>query len=193
MFARHAQIRRSHYNTQQRPILERRTSEVPESSDVGSVSYRRNLFLQDVKQTTWAAHVACDAKGPDIMTALIEADLFQTISELLAEQNAISGDERRGGKRRSYNCIQLLAPYDANQLPQQEDFRQVQCRDLSPRGFSFLAHRQPATDHVVVALGAVPFKFFVAKIIHSGPSENELSQDYLVGCRFVRRLAEQGS
>jgi hypothetical protein len=126
------------------------------------------------------------------MTALIEADLFETISELLAEQHAISGDERREGARRSYDCIQLLAPYDANLLPKQEDFRQVQCRDLSPRGFSFLSYRQPATDHVVVALGAVPFKFFVAKIIHSNPSENEHSEGYLVGCRFIRRLSEDG-
>ena len=125
------------------------------------------------------------------MTALIEADLFQTISELLAEQNPVSGDERREGTRKSYDCIQLLAPYDANRLPQQEDFRQVRCRDLSPNGFSFLSYRQPSTDHVVVALGAVPFKFFVAKIVHSGPSEKTLGQDYLVGCRFVRRLAER--
>ncbi len=125
------------------------------------------------------------------MTALIEADLFETISELLAEQHAISGDERRDATRRSYDCIQLLAPYDANKLPRQEDFRQVQCRDLSPRGFSFHSYRQPATEHVVVALGAVPFKFFVAKIIHSSPGENALSQDYLIGCRFVRRLIEK--
>ncbi|MCA9124221.1 MAG: hypothetical protein H6822_34035 [Planctomycetaceae bacterium] len=125
------------------------------------------------------------------MTALTEADLFDTISELLAEQNALSGDERREGTRRNYECIQLLAPYDANSLPLQEDFRQVQCRDLSPRGFSFISYRQPTTEHVVVALGTVPFKFFVAKIIHSSPSESELNQNYLVGCRFVRRLTEQ--
>lgn len=125
------------------------------------------------------------------MTALTEADLFDTISELLAEQNALNGDERREGARRNYDCIQLLAPYDANSLPLQEDFRQVQCRDLSPRGFSFISYRQPTTEHVVVALGTVPFKFFVAKIVHSGPSENELNQNYLVGCRFVRRLTEQ--
>jgi hypothetical protein len=125
------------------------------------------------------------------MTALIEAELFQTISELLAEQSALRGDDRREGTRRSYDCIQLLAPYDADVLPKQDDFRQVQCRDLSPSGFSFIAHRQPTTDHVVVALGAVPFKFFVAKIVHSGRSENTLGEDYLVGCRFVRRLAER--
>ena len=124
------------------------------------------------------------------MSALIEADLFDTISELLAEQNSIRGDERREGARRSYDCIQLLAPYDANCLPKQEDFRQVQCRDLSPRGFSFISYRQPATQHVVVALGSVPFKFFVAQIVHSGFSESELGQNYLIGCRFVRRLTE---
>lgn len=125
------------------------------------------------------------------MTALTESDLFETISELLAEQTALGGDERRAGERRNYDCIQLLAPYDADSLPLQEDFRQVQCRDLSPKGFSFLSYRQPETDHVVVALGTVPFKFFVAKIIHSSPSENELSQNFLVGCRFVRRLSER--
>lgn len=124
------------------------------------------------------------------MTALIEADLFETISELLAEQHPHGDDERRDGPRRSYDCIQLLAPYDAHVLPRQEDFRQVQCRDLSPRGFSFLSYRPTTTDHVIVALGAVPFKFFVAKIMHSSPSESEMSQNYLVGCRFVRRLME---
>ncbi len=127
------------------------------------------------------------------MTALTESDLFETISELLAEQDAMYGDERRTGARRSYDCIQLLAPYDTNRLPQQEDFRQVQCRDLSPRGFSFLSYRQPETDHAIVALGAVPFKFFVAKIVHSSPSESEQNQNFLVGCRFVRRLSEQAS
>ena len=127
------------------------------------------------------------------MTALIEADLFDTISELLAEQNAMNNDERRASERRDYDCIQLLAPYDANCLPLQEDFRQVQCRDLSPKGFSFLSYRQPDTEHVIIALGAVPFKFFVAKIVHNSPSENELSNNYLIGCRFVRRLTAQGT
>ncbi len=125
------------------------------------------------------------------MTALTESDLFETISELLAEQNALGSDERRAGERRNYDSVQLLAPYDANLLPLQEDFRQVQCRDLSPKGFSFLSYRQPETDHVVVALGSVPFKFFVAKIMHSSPSESELNQNFLIGCRFVRRLNER--
>ena len=123
------------------------------------------------------------------MTALIEADLFDTISDLLAEQHTFSSDERRDGERREYEYIQLIAPYGETGLPQQENFRQVRCHDLSPRGFSFLSYQRPSTDNVV-ALGSVPFKFFVAKIAHVSSSENASAQDYLVGWRFVRRLTE---
>jgi hypothetical protein len=135
----------------------------------------------------------CPLQEQPNMTALIEADLFDTISDLLAEQEAASDDERRGGDRREYEHIQLLAPYDSSTLPKQEDFRQVQCRDLSPSGFSFVAYRRPTMEHVVIALGAIPFKFLVAKIVHSSPSECELNQDFLVGCRFVRRLTQETS
>ncbi len=122
------------------------------------------------------------------MTAQHEFDLLETIDELLTEQDSAYHDERRGGQRHGYDCVQLLAPYDGHRLPTQEEFRQVQCRDLSPTGFSFLAYRQPATEFLLVALGAVPFKFFVAKIIHVRASEHDVNQSFLIGCRFVRRV-----
>lgn len=123
-----------------------------------------------------------------MITANRDAELVSTITALLAEQATLDTDERRGEERRCYGCVQLLAPYDGETLPVQSDFRQVRCRDLSPAGFSFLSYRQPRTNFVVIALGAVPFKFFAAEIVHISLSEDEHGQDFLIGCRFVTRL-----
>ncbi|MBP88766.1 MAG: hypothetical protein CMJ64_18980 [Planctomycetaceae bacterium] len=117
-------------------------------------------------------------------------ELLSTIELLLSEQGVDPVEERRSGDRRHYECTQLLAPFDQQHLPQQADFRQVHCRDLSPSGFSFYSYRRPDTDHVVVALGAIPFKFFVAEIVHANVVDGENGQEFFIGCRFVRRLGE---
>ena len=62
------------------------------------------------------------------------------------------------------------------------------CRDLSSTGFSFVSYRQPQTDYVIIALGAVPFKFFVAEIAHVSRAETLNTTNFLVGCRFLRRV-----
>lgn len=124
----------------------------------------------------------------EMITSNNDAELVTTISKLLSEQEALGNDERRVEERRQFGCVQLLAPYDGDTLPSQADFRQVQCRDVSPTGFSFLTYRQPNTNHVVVALGAVPFKFFAAEIAHVSLAETESTQNFLVGCKFVQRL-----
>lgn len=122
------------------------------------------------------------------MNVETDAGLLSTIESILSEQAAHAANDRRNDARRSYECTQLLAPFDGESLPQQADFRQVQCRDLSPAGFSFYTYRQPGSDQVVVALGAVPFKFFIADIVHMSISSTEGGQDFLVGCQFVSRL-----
>lgn len=123
------------------------------------------------------------------MNVETDLELLSAIESILSEQAAHATDERRTDARHHYECTQLLAPFDGDSLPQQADFRQVQCRDLSPSGFSFYTYRQPESDQVVVALGAVPFRFFVAEIIHMSISSDEGGQDFLVGCRFARRLS----
>jgi hypothetical protein len=62
--------------------------------------------------------------------------------------------ERRGDERCEFTNLQFVAPYHDGQLPSEEDFQQVMCKDLSPRGLSYLIAQPPKTDMVVVALGA---------------------------------------
>ena len=124
------------------------------------------------------------------MTTAVDFDvaLFESIASLIREQNQATTRNRRGNDRHAYPCVQLLAAFDGTRLPSQAEFRQVLCHDLSPQGFSFLSDCRPEASHVVVALGQVPFRFFVAEVMHVRPTETEQGHDYLIGCRFVRRL-----
>jgi len=121
-----------------------------------------------------------------------EFELFRTVGDLLNEQRGQSDSERRNQVRRPYQCVQLLAPYDGNKLPVQADFRQVQCQDLSENGFSFMSYRRPDTRWVIVALGAVPFLFFAAEIVHIGSVDVHPEYEFQVGCRFTRRVTAHG-
>ena len=151
------------------------------------------MLFQQRRRRVWAfpgTILVRMSTTPELSGMNVETDveLLSTIETILSEQAKYAMDERRTDSRRSYDCTQLLAPFDGESLPQQADFRQVQCRELSPSGFSFYTYRQPDSDQVVVALGAVPFKFFIAEIVHMSISSTEGGQDFLVGCQFVNRL-----
>lgn len=120
-----------------------------------------------------------------------DADLYREITQLLNEQRAVLGSDRRTNDRRPYECQQLVAPYDGESLPGQDEFRQERCNDLSSTGFSFVSARRPATSQVVVALGQVPFLFFVADIVHVHVVESDFGDEFFVGCHFVNRVVQQ--
>jgi hypothetical protein len=120
-----------------------------------------------------------------------EDALFQSISTLIHEQRKASQRERREIERQPYRCIQLVAAYDGNRLPEQHEFRQVLCHDLSPQGFSFLVSQRPTEEQLIVALGTVPFKFLVAEIVRAVAVEVAGQFEYQIGCRFLRRIAER--
>lgn len=127
--------------------------------------------------------------GPDLMSQIeADADLYREINELLNEQRDLLGSDRRTNDRRPYQCLQLVAPYDGESLPGQDAFRKERCNDLSASGFSFVSTRRPATAKVVVALGQVPFLFFVADIVHVHAVESDFGDEFFVGCRFVNRV-----
>jgi hypothetical protein len=124
------------------------------------------------------------------MSALeFEDALFDSIATLIHEQRQATRKDRRDIERHAYRCVQLVAPFDGQQLPEQREFQQVMCHDLSPQGFSFLVGDRPVTRQVIVALGQVPFKFLVAEVVRVAPGEREDGAMYKVGCRFVRRIA----
>ena len=117
-----------------------------------------------------------------------DVELFELVHELLEESRGYQVGERRGEPRNKYDCIQLIAPYDGYTMPSQAQFRRAHCRDLASGGFSFFAEQPPEEDKLVVALGTVPFAFFVAEVVRVTRADVDHTGSHLVGCRFVERL-----
>lgn len=135
-------------------------------------------------------------------TATDEVAIFEQIHELLEQQRqgkrrtpvgsptggTLPRFETRTGRRRPYQCAQLLAPLKGRTPPAQTDFQLVQCCDISPGGFSYYAETRPKSDQVVIALGLAPFAFFVAQIVRVQHPEESGDGRLLVGCKFLHRL-----
>ena len=124
-----------------------------------------------------------------------DASFYALVHELIEAEKALADGRRpaaevRTASRRTFDCQQLLAPFDGVRLPSQSEFRQVACRDLSPGGFSFILPERAEFDAVVVALGQVPFKFFTAQVQNQSRVRHKGRVAYRVGCRFTGRIAE---
>jgi len=75
--------------------------------------------------------------------------------------------ERRGRRRHPFWAIQRIAPGNGARVPQDSEFFEVRCFDLSRTGFSFLLSGPPAFDTVVVELGGPCQGTYVAgQIVH---------------------------
>jgi len=96
--------------------------------------------------------------------------------------------DRRGQSRRPFRCVQLLAPYDGKEMPAADEFFHVQCHDISAGGFSYFLPEAPEYDFLVLALGRAPFTFVIARAVHFETVETERGRQYLVGCRFLRKI-----
>lgn len=116
-----------------------------------------------------------------------DARLYSLVHDALA-QNEAESSERREGRRGVFSCVQLVAPYDGGELPQQADFFHVECCDLSTSGFSFVVPTAPKTDRLVVALGRVPFQFFIAEIVNRRPVVSAEEGVFRIGCQFRQRI-----
>ena len=110
-----------------------------------------------------------------------DGGLFQSVHDLFWQQGS---GERREGPRHPYECKQLMAPYDGVRLPGQAEFGWVECRNISSRGLSFVLPEPPEFQHVIMALGSVPFIFLVAGIVYSDVE----GEHYICGCRFQKRI-----
>jgi hypothetical protein len=98
------------------------------------------------------------------------------------------GGELRRNKRKKFSCIQLVAPFEGRRMPSQAEFQPQLCHDLSPNGFSFWTQSQLTQSHLIVALGEVPFLFFVAEIVHQTYEPLGEPGGWRIGCRFIRRV-----
>lgn len=120
----------------------------------------------------------------EVLTAEVER-IHETKS------NKANSSELRRSARQKYACVQLIAPYDGKRMPTQAEFQPQKCHDISPTGFSFWLDKPVIVTHLIVALGEVPFLFFVVEIVHQAYEPTEEPGGWRIGCRFIRRVERQ--
>jgi len=120
------------------------------------------------------------------------------------------GPERRGRPRFPFQVIQRVARKSGAGVPDDSEFFEVRCFDLSRTGFSFLLSNPPPFDAVVAALeGSSQVTYVAGEIVHcrkvtvypsgqvspliegDSPKPSRHAQGtpmVLVGVRFVERL-----
>jgi hypothetical protein len=101
-------------------------------------------------------------------------------------EEAVQRQERRTSERHAYPVVQMLAPCNAIQLPEEDAFREVRCHDISRGGFSFLWPEPPDFGFVVVSLGNGSDRIsLTARVVRSSPRPQD---DFLVCCEFLDRV-----
>ena len=96
--------------------------------------------------------------------------------------------ECRKTQRRNFVCWQLVAEYNGESLPVQQDFQLRLCQDISAGGISFLSDEWPQSEELVVALGEIPFVFFHVRFVRAVRRKDLEGQPLQIGCRFIKRL-----
>ena len=110
-------------------------------------------------------------------------------ASLVALMGGPDSAERRESQRHSFPAVQRVAPCRGTAVPTDADFHLVRCHDLSTSGISFYWPTSPNFDQVIVALvSGQGTTRVLARVMFHGPQAGQQGQ-YLIGCRFVRRLA----
>jgi hypothetical protein len=146
-------------------------------------------------------------------SAETDANFYRLVHSLKASFPGQAPAERREEPRGAFSTSQRIAPLRGDRLPDDSEFFEVLCRDLSKAGFSFLLPAAPDFTMLVAAFGTPPNMIYVAgEIVHctnvllhpSGLVEDAdghaadtaehhadgrpLKPMALVGCRFTKRL-----
>jgi hypothetical protein len=128
-----------------------------------------------------------------LLGGVLDTIVQDALATAVERQEDLSGDQAsssdlRHNTRQHFYCIQLIAPYDGRRMPSQAEFQPFPCHDLSPTGFSYWQQAPVAASHLIVALGEVPFLFFVAEIVHQAYEPHGELGSWRIGCRFIRRV-----
>lgn len=143
----------------------------------------------------------------------IDANFFTLIHRLTSAPGQDPSAERRQERRQLFLSSQRIAPRRRAGVPDESEFVEVPCHDLSREGFSFFLSSPPDFDSLVVALGSPPETIYMAaEVAHceevlvypSGAVQyvddpaGQLGDDdrggqpptpmIVVGCRFTGRL-----
>jgi hypothetical protein len=127
------------------------------------------------------------AKSPDAPASVSSEP--QTPESLVSLIGATDAGDRRESERHSFPAVQRIAPCRGTAVPTEADFQLVRCHDLSTSGISFYWPTAPNFDQVIVALASPQGTTRVlARVMFHGPQAGPQGQ-FLIGCRFVRRLS----
>jgi hypothetical protein len=146
------------------------------------------------------------------MQTRLDAKLYRLVHEMVYGPEADVGRDRRQHARKAYRAIQRMAPWSGDVFPDEDDFFDVACRDLTQAGFSFLLPTEPDFTLLVAEFGKGADAICVAAevlraagvLLYPGgnvePRRNASARAkskgrrkggipmFLIGCRFVRRI-----
>jgi len=120
--------------------------------------------------------------------ALADKLLVQYQRDYPGERAPPDREDRRRSPRRQFDCWQMVAEFDGQKLPSQQDFHLFRFHDISASGISFLADERPRGDDLVIALGSIPFVFFHVQIVRTVLRSDLDGGAMQVGCRFVKKI-----
>lgn len=99
-------------------------------------------------------------------------------------------EQDHGAVRLPFTELQRVAPYGGGgELPNEAEFRDVRCHDLSAGGISFLCAEPPESPTLVVQLGKGPnVRYMIARVAHIAAVGESGEAQFRVGCSFLERL-----
>jgi len=145
----------------------------------------------------------------------IDANFYRLIHLLVGSQEEEEDEpaERRTCWRNPFPTIQRISPRRGSDFPEDSEFFEVQCCDLTRAGFSFLLPRRPNFTSLVAAFGGPAEVIYVAAevshcqdvLLHrsgfvepvhdpaghprcQAPDQRIATPMVQVGCRFTKRL-----
>jgi PAS domain S-box-containing protein len=159
----------------------------------------------DITEFTRLEHELADGRGskepvaPQAVAPPTEAATPKPAKAVAAEQFAALAAfqmmddaehaSKRTSPRRAYPYRQSVAPIYNGKLPTKDDFIQVQFRDISAGGVSFLINRRPEFDSFVLELGCEPnVHYMSAKVVNVIERATGEGSTFMVGCRFLNRV-----
>ena len=131
----------------------------------------------------------------DTAEVAVRAEVGKVIHQQLAEADCEPwSTDRRSQVRRRFLRTQSIAPSVNGQFPAPDAFRDVQCRDLTSKGFAFWLPTPPDFSSLVVALGTDDdVKYLLAEVVHTDAIRHGDKTECLVGCRFTGRIDPDGT
>ncbi len=123
-----------------------------------------------------------------VATLQSDVDFYSMVHEVLRSAHA-DDDCRRTQDRQTFACRQWIAPLVEEGAPAASAFQEVECRDISTGGFSYLSDTVPSTEKLSVRLGkAEGWVFLTAGVVHCRAIDTDDGPAFLVGCKFLGRF-----